>query len=60
LIEILRGGVLPVKGRQHFEVQTEPFLETLPIDIPTAQISTQTDEFLPRPPSPLFIPKSFW
>ena len=46
------------KVRHATEIQTDPFLEPLPCILEMSMISTQTDEFLPRPPSPLFIPKS--
>ncbi|RVE66335.1 hypothetical protein OJAV_G00106500 [Oryzias javanicus] len=46
----------PVQGRKHLEVQTESFLEELS-DIPVVQeIECQTDSFLDRPETPIFIP----
>jgi hypothetical protein len=47
----------PVTGRKHFEVQTDTFLEELVDKIPEADKGTETDPFLDRPASPLFIPK---
>lgn len=46
----------PVDGRKHIEVQTELYLEELSDRIEEADIDTQTDAFLDRPPSPLFVP----
>jgi len=46
----------PVDGRVHMDVQTETFLEELtdrPIEV---DADTQTEAFLDRPPSPLFVP----
>ena len=45
-----------VKSRANIEAQTDTFLEELsdrPIEM---QIATQTESFMDRPPSPLFIP----
>eukprot|EP00727_Mastigamoeba_balamuthi_P002211 m51a1_g11988 hypothetical protein (373) ;mRNA; f:881276-882662 len=47
----------PVQGRQHIDVQTEPYLEELADRPKEAAAETQTDEFLDRPPSPLFVPR---
>lgn len=46
----------PVEGRKHIDVQTELYLEELTDRVEEADIHTQTDAFLDRPPSPLFIP----
>jgi len=46
----------PVEGRKHIDVQTELYLEELTDRVEEADIETQTDAFLDRPPSPLFIP----
>lgn len=46
----------PVEGRQHIEIQTELYLEELSDRVEEADIEIQTDAFLDRPPSPLFIP----
>ncbi|CAM9473614.1 unnamed protein product, partial [Heterosigma akashiwo] len=57
----LRAGQLPatpppVPGRAHMEAQTETFLEELGDRPPEADGATQTEAFLERPPSPLFVP----
>ncbi|XP_028391706.1 radial spoke head protein 3 homolog B-like [Dendronephthya gigantea] len=46
----------PVEGRKHIDVQTELYLEELSDRVEEADVETQTDEFLDRPPSPLYIP----
>jgi radial spoke head protein 3 len=46
----------PVAGRAHIEVQTELFLEELSDRVEETDLGTQTDPFLDRPPSPLYIP----
>ena len=46
----------PVEGRKHIDVQTELYLEELTDRVEEADIQTQTDAFLDRPPTPLFIP----
>ncbi|XP_001633128.2 radial spoke head protein 3 homolog [Nematostella vectensis] len=46
----------PVEGRKHIDVQTELYLEELSDRVEEAEVETQTDAFLDRPPSPLFIP----
>lgn len=46
----------PVEGRQHIEIQTELYLEELSDRVEEADIEVQTDAFLDRPASPLFIP----
>merc|ERR1711976_137033 len=46
----------PVEGRKHIDVQTELYLEELSDRMEEADVETQTDAFLDRPPSPLFVP----
>ena len=46
----------PVEGRKHIDVQTELYLEELTDRVEESDVQTQTDAFLDRPPSPLFIP----
>jgi F0F1-type ATP synthase assembly protein I len=46
----------PVEGRKHVDVQTELYLEELSDRIEEGDAETQTDAFLDRPPTPLFIP----
>jgi len=46
----------PVEGRKHIPVQTELYLEELSDRIEEVDVDVQTDAFLDRPPSPLFIP----
>lgn len=46
----------PVEGRKHIDVQTELYLEELTDRVEEADIWTQTDAFLDRPPTPLYIP----
>eukprot|EP01027_Heterolobosea_sp_BB2_P005448 GEZU01008333.1.p1 GENE.GEZU01008333.1~~GEZU01008333.1.p1 ORF type:complete len:392 (+),score=113.74 GEZU01008333.1:249-1424(+) len=46
----------PVEGRQHLSVQTEKYLEEIKDRLIEADVETQTDPFMDRPPSPLFIP----
>lgn len=46
----------PVEGRKHIDIQTELYLEELTDRVEEADISTQTDAFLDRPPTPLYIP----
>jgi hypothetical protein len=45
-----------VEGRRHIDVQTDSFLEELTDTIPERDVNTQTDPFMDRPPTPLFIP----
>ena len=45
-----------VDGRAHMDVQTELYLEELTDRVEETDVQTQTDAFLDRPPSPLFIP----
>ncbi|KAJ8314535.1 hypothetical protein KUTeg_006685 [Tegillarca granosa] len=46
----------PVDGRKHIDVQTELYLEELSDRVEEADVEVQTDAFLDRPPSPLFVP----
>ena len=46
----------PVDGRQHVDVQTELYLEELSDRVEEADVECQTDAFLERPPSPMFVP----
>lgn len=46
----------PVAGRTHIHIQTEAFLEEVSDKVPEHNVETQTDEFLDRPASPLFVP----
>ncbi|GAB1604864.1 radial spoke head protein 3 homolog [Argonauta hians] len=46
----------PVPGRKHVDVQTELYLEEITNRAEEADVDVQTDYFLDRPPSPLFIP----
>ena len=46
----------PVPGRVHMDVQTELYLEELSDKVQEADVQVQTDPFLDRPPSPLYIP----
>uniref|UniRef100_A0A8C5K4J3 Radial spoke head protein 3 homolog n=1 Tax=Jaculus jaculus TaxID=51337 RepID=A0A8C5K4J3_JACJA len=46
----------PVEGRKHVDVQTELYLEEIADHIIEVDMECQTDAFLDRPPTPLFIP----
>ncbi|KAG2487419.1 hypothetical protein HYH03_013987 [Edaphochlamys debaryana] len=46
-----------VEGRRHIDIQTDVYLEELTDTVPEADTSTQTDAFLDRPPTPLFVPQ---
>jgi len=46
----------PVDGRKHIDVQTESYLEELTDRLVEVDIETQTDAFMDRPASPLFVP----
>lgn len=50
------GTPPPVMGRSHMDVQTEIYLEVLTDKPESHPFSTQTEAFLDRPPSPLFVP----
>jgi hypothetical protein len=45
-----------VEGRKHIDVQTELYLEELSDRVEEADVDVQTDAFLDRPPSPMFVP----
>ncbi|KAJ3111867.1 Radial spoke head protein 3 [Phlyctochytrium bullatum] len=47
----------PVEGRKHIDVQTDLYLEELSDKVPEAIGATQTDAFLDRAPSPLYVPQ---
>lgn len=47
----------PVSGRQHIELQTDAYLEELADVLPDKNADTQTDAFLDRPITPLFVPQ---
>lgn len=49
-------NVPAVAGRSHYAVQTELFLQEVLSRVPEAEKANQTDEFLERPPSPVFVP----
>jgi len=51
------SGADPVEGRRHMDIQTDQYLEELTDTVPESEISTQTDAFLDRPPTPLFVPQ---
>lgn len=46
----------PVPGRTHVDIQTEAYLEEVSDKVAEHNVETQTDEFLDRPASPLFVP----
>ncbi|KAM9382167.1 radial spoke head protein 3 homolog [Phaethornis superciliosus] len=46
----------PVEGREHIQVQTELYLEEISDQVIEVDMECQTDAFLDRPPTPLFIP----
>lgn len=50
------GTPEPVEGRRHMDVQTELYLEELTDTVPESENATQTDAFLDRPATPLFVP----
>ncbi len=50
------GTPEPVSGRRHIVVQTDTYLEELTDEVPEMEMSTQTDSFMDRPPTPLFVP----
>ena len=45
-----------VDGRKHIDVQTELYLEELSDRVEENDAEAQTDAFIDRPPSPLFVP----
>eukprot|EP00983_Pelagomonas_calceolata_P117560 1160427-Pelagomonas_calceolata.AAC.5 len=46
-----------VDGRRHIDIQTDTYLEELTDTVPEADNQTQTDAFLDRPPTPIFVPQ---
>ncbi|NXS87455.1 RSPH3 protein, partial [Erpornis zantholeuca] len=54
--QIRPGTPEPVEGREHVYVQTELYLEEISDRVIEVDEECQTDEFLDRPPTPLFIP----
>lgn len=46
----------PVDGRIHIECQTDDYLEDLADIVRQIDVTTQTEECLDRPPSPLYMP----
>mmetsp|Transcript_19841 Transcript_19841/g.34202 ORF Transcript_19841/g.34202 Transcript_19841/m.34202 type:complete len:529 (+) Transcript_19841:243-1829(+) len=46
-----------VDGRRHIDIQTDAYLEELTDTVPESECQTQTDAFLDRPPTPLFVPQ---
>lgn len=47
----------PVPGRYHVDVQTDALYEELSDAFPVVETCTQTDPFMDRPPTPLFVPQ---
>ncbi|CAG9462406.1 unnamed protein product [Pedinophyceae sp. YPF-701] len=47
----------PVEGRRHMDIQTDAYLEELTDIVPEEDVSTQTEAFIDRPPTPLFMPE---
>jgi hypothetical protein len=47
----------PVVGRKNVDLQTDLYLEELPLKIPEAFAATQTDAFMDRAPTPFYIPQ---
>lgn len=46
-----------VDGRRHIDIQTDVYLEELIDTVPESDNGTQTDAFLDRPPTPLYVPQ---
>ncbi|XP_041952237.1 radial spoke head protein 3 homolog [Alosa sapidissima] len=46
----------PLEGRKHMDVQTELYLEELSDQVEDFSVECQTDAFLDKPATPLFIP----
>jgi len=51
------GAPEPVEGRRHMDVQTDAYLEELTDMVPEDDATTQTEAFIDRPPTPLFMPQ---
>jgi len=47
----------PVEGRRHIDIQTDNYLEELTDVVPEVEMATQTDLFMDRPPTPIFVPQ---
>ncbi|GAQ78880.1 hypothetical protein KFL_000200320 [Klebsormidium nitens] len=47
----------PVLGRKHIDIQTDLYLEELTDRMPEASVDTQTDAFMDRPQTPLYVPQ---
>lgn len=45
-----------IPGRIHIALQTDLYLEEIDPVIPVSEIHVQTDMFMDRPPSPLYVP----
>ncbi|KAA3676074.1 uncharacterized protein DEA37_0014433 [Paragonimus westermani] len=54
--ELRPSSPLPLEGRLHKPVQTELYLEQLTDLVEETDMDCQTDAFLNRPPSPLYVP----
>lgn len=50
------GTPPPLKGRLHENVQTEKYLEEIFDRPPVSDIGCQTDLFVDRPESPVYVP----
>lgn len=46
-----------MEGRRHADIQTDLYLEELTDTVPEVDTTTQTDAFLDRPPTPLYVPQ---
>lgn len=46
----------PVDGRRHMDAQTDKYLEELSDHVPGSDGATQTEPFMDRPPTPIFVP----
>lgn len=51
------GAPEPVEGRRHIDIQTDAYLEELTDIVPEEDATTQTEAFIDRPPTPLFMPQ---
>jgi len=57
LLRKLRSGTPPaIDGRQHATLQTELYLEELADKVEESDAMAQTDTFIDRPSTPLFVP----
>eukprot|EP01105_Mastigella_eilhardi_P027193 TRINITY_DN8247_c0_g1_i1.p1 TRINITY_DN8247_c0_g1~~TRINITY_DN8247_c0_g1_i1.p1 ORF type:complete len:424 (-),score=142.48 TRINITY_DN8247_c0_g1_i1:78-1262(-) len=50
-------GPEPVLGRKHMTVQTDEYLEEITDRVKVEDTETQTDPFVDRPPTPIFVPE---